>query len=100
MSFVQIMRQKSESPIVAFVTGNRRGFHNAEKCFVGPLLSRKLVGREVQIFQFIARQSERIAMSNLELWFALVAKHTLFEVSVQLSSPIIQERSALWSVVR
>lgn len=55
VSFVQIMRQKSESPIVAFVTGNRRGFHNAEKCFVGPLLSRKLVGREVQIFQFIAR---------------------------------------------
>lgn len=49
------MRQKSESPIVAFVTGNRRGFHNAEKCFVGPLLSRELVGREVQIFQFIAR---------------------------------------------
>lgn len=51
VSFVLIMSQKSVSPIVAFVTGNRRGFHNAEKCFVGPLLSRKLVGREVQIFQ-------------------------------------------------
>lgn len=55
VSVVQIMRQKSVSPIAAFVTGNRRGFHNAEKKFVGPLLSRKLVGREVQIFQFIAR---------------------------------------------
>lgn len=53
VSFVQIMRQKSVSPIAVFVTGNRMGFHNAEKCFVGPLLSRKLVGREVQIFQFI-----------------------------------------------
>lgn len=54
MSFVQIMRQKSESPTAAFVTGNRRGFHNIEKFFVVPLLSRQLVGREVQIFQFIA----------------------------------------------
>lgn len=50
VSFVQIMRQRSVSPIAAFVTGNRRGFHNVGKCFEGPLLSRKLVGREVQIF--------------------------------------------------
>lgn len=51
VSLVQIMRQRSVSPIAAFVTGNRRGFHNGGKDFVGPLLSRKLVDREVQIFQ-------------------------------------------------
>lgn len=54
VSFVQIMRQKSESPTAASVTGNRRGFHNVEKFFVGLLLSGQLVDREVQIFQFTA----------------------------------------------